>query len=79
MMKRALAVLMAAGAMAAPAAIPAAASAKACSGRYVHAVVGGQQKCLGAGEYCARRFERTYERHGFTCERVRGTLRLERD
>jgi hypothetical protein len=78
-MKRVLMALMAACAVAAPAAIPTAASAKTCSGRYVHAVVGGQQKCLGAGEYCARRFERTYERHGFACERVRGTLRLERD
>jgi hypothetical protein len=33
------------------------AAAKTCSGRYVHAVVGGQQKCLGSGEYCARRFD----------------------
>ena len=55
------------------------AAAKTCSGRYVHGVVGGQQKCLGSGEYCARRFERTYVRYGFVCQRVRGTFRLEHD
>ncbi len=53
------------------------AAAKTCSGRYVHAVAGGQQKCLGAGEYCAHRYERTYVRYGFVCERVRATFRLE--
>lgn len=53
------------------------AAAKTCSGRYVHAVIGGQQKCLAVGEYCARRYERTYVHYGFVCERVRGTFRLE--
>ncbi len=52
--------------------------AKTCSGRYVHGVVGGQQKCLGSGEYCARRFEKTYEHYGFVCDSVRGTYRLEK-
>jgi hypothetical protein len=55
------------------------ANAKTCHGRYVHAVIGGAQKCLGAGEYCARRYERQYERHGFSCEWVGGTRRLEHD
>jgi hypothetical protein len=55
------------------------AAANTCGGRYVHAVVGGQQKCLGSGEYCARRFESVYVRHGFVCERVHGTLRLEHE
>lgn len=33
----------------------------------VSAKIGGHSKCLQRGEYCARRFERQYERYGFTC------------
>lgn len=51
------------------AAIPAPALAKTCHGDYVHAVIGGHQKCLGAGEYCAPRYNRAYHRHGFNCVR----------
>jgi hypothetical protein len=36
----------------------------------VHAIIGGHNKCLGRGEYCARRYERQYERYGFTCTKV---------
>jgi hypothetical protein len=31
------------------------------------AVIGGKHKCLGAGEYCSKRYERQYERYGFEC------------
>jgi uncharacterized membrane protein len=31
------------------------------------AVINGEHKCLGPGEYCARRDERQYERYGFEC------------
>lgn len=58
-------------------AIPATASAKACSSGYEHAVIGGEQKCLHAGEYCARGEARQYRRYGYVCEDVRGTYRLE--
>lgn len=57
--------------------VPASASAKTCSGDYVHAVIGGSQKCLGRGEYCAVRAKRQYPRYGFICEDVNGTYRLE--
>jgi hypothetical protein len=47
-------------------ATPIAASAKVCH-RGVPARIGGAQKCLQAGEYCATRYERQYERYGFEC------------
>jgi hypothetical protein len=51
---------------AAPAASPQAAF-KTCRHGYVHAVIGGEQKCLHAGEYCAIRYARQYRRYGFHC------------
>jgi hypothetical protein len=56
---------------------PAGASAKTCSPGYVRAVIGGEQKCLGRGEYCAVRDKRQYPKYGFACEDVNGTYRLE--
>jgi hypothetical protein len=38
-----------------------------CSPGFVDAVVGGEHKCLHAGEFCSARHEPDYERHGFTC------------
>jgi hypothetical protein len=57
--------------------VPASASAKTCSGDYVHAVIGGEQKCLGRGEYCAVRDKRQYPKYGYICEDVNGAYRLE--
>lgn len=52
---------------------------KSCRGRYVHAIISGEHKCLGTGQYCARRNERIYRRHGFTCKPGSdGRLRLHR-
>jgi hypothetical protein len=61
------------GATAAPAANPEAnarpvAVLKPCSSRYKHAVIAGEHKCLGAGQFCARRYEAVYRRYGFTCK-----------
>ena len=53
-------------------------SAKTCRHGYTHAVIGGEQKCLHAGEYCAHRFGRQYRRYHFKCVIVNGTYRLER-
>ena len=33
----------------------------------IHAKIGGKRKCIARGQYCARRYERDYERYGFTC------------
>ena len=46
---------------------PAAVMAKTCSAGYVHAVIGGEQKCLRDGEFCAHRYARQYQRYGFSC------------
>jgi hypothetical protein len=52
---------------------------KSCSSRYKHAVVNGEHKCLGTGQFCARRYETIYRRHGFTCKPGSdGRLRLHR-
>lgn len=43
--------------------------AKTCSAGYKHAVIGGAEKCLRAGEFCAHRYDRQYRRYGFRCIR----------
>jgi hypothetical protein len=81
--RRAFAVALLIGATFAPPAGSTAALASgprarvACS-RDVPATIGGQHKCLGAGEYCARRYERQYERHGFICSTRYDPPRLRR-
>ena len=71
-----LAGLLVAGAIAAPtafaaqpAAAPVAVAAKSCSGGFVHAVIGGAQKCLRRGEFCAHRYDGQYRRYGYRCVR----------
>lgn len=55
-------------ALALPLAAPASPVAHAaCSSRFTSATIGGSHKCLHAGEYCARRYERQYERYGYRC------------
>jgi hypothetical protein len=52
---------------------------KSCSSRYKHAIIAGEHKCLGTGQFCAKRYESIYRRHGFTCKPGRdGRLRLHR-
>jgi hypothetical protein len=38
-----------------------------CSSGYVDAIIGGEHKCLHAGEFCSTSHEADYERYGFTC------------
>jgi hypothetical protein len=52
---------------AAPAQFSPAAIAKTCSASYTHAVIGGAEKCLRAGEFCTRRYDNQYRRYGFRC------------
>jgi hypothetical protein len=91
-LKRSLVLLLIVLASALGAAQPAASSAtptrataqplalvKSCSSRYKRAVIEGKQKCLGSGQFCAKRHERIYRRHGFTCKPGSdGRLRLHR-
>ncbi|HSS81413.1 MAG TPA: hypothetical protein VLK24_09475 [Gaiellaceae bacterium] len=43
--------------------------AKTCSAGFKHAVIGGQEKCLRAGEFCAHRYDSQYRRYGYRCIR----------
>jgi hypothetical protein len=52
--------------------------ARAACTRDVSATIGGKHKCLGAGEYCATRYERQYERYGFECSTRYNPPRLRR-
>jgi hypothetical protein len=36
----------------------------------IHAVIGGQSKCIARGQYCARRYQRQYLRYGLSCSRL---------
>jgi hypothetical protein len=77
--KTTLAVCAVLGALAIPVA-PSGAQPRAriaCT-RDVPAVIGGRHKCLGAGEYCATRYERQYERYGFECSSRYDPPRLRR-
>jgi NADPH-dependent curcumin reductase CurA len=51
--------------------------AKSCSSGFTPGVIGGQQKCLHAGEYCSHAEATQYRRYHFSCVRVRGVYRLE--
>jgi hypothetical protein len=50
----------------------------ACSAHYTSATIGGAHKCLHAGEYCARRYEREYVRYGYECSLAYKPPRLRR-
>jgi hypothetical protein len=51
-------------------------ASKTCSAGYTHAVIGGAQKCLRRGEFCARRYASQYRRYGYTCAYRNGYYRL---
>jgi hypothetical protein len=60
----------------APAAPPAAHTSivlKSCSAGFTHGVIGGSQKCLRRGQFCASAYRRQYVRYGFRC--IAGRLR----
>lgn len=70
-MRRKVAVIAVSFGLGALASLPVASQAKptspvasiACK----HARIGGQSKCIARGQYCARRYERDYERYGYRC------------
>ncbi|HST34523.1 MAG TPA: hypothetical protein VLJ80_13505 [Solirubrobacteraceae bacterium] len=49
-----------------------------CSSGFRSATIGGSHKCLHGGEYCARRYERQYERYGYECSTSYSPPRLRR-
>lgn len=46
---------------------PQATIARHCK-RGTHAIIGGAEKCLQPGEYCAVRYNRQYRHYGFVCQ-----------
>lgn len=71
--------LLVAAALAVPAGAPASPVAHvSCSSGFRSATVGGSHKCLHGGEYCARRYERQYERYGYECSTSYSPPRLRR-
>lgn len=76
-MRRLCIAVLTAAAFAAMILAPSTAFAKTCSRSYVHATIGGFQKCLGRGEYCAHRYVSQYKRHGFNCIWRSGAYHLE--
>jgi hypothetical protein len=63
--------------VAALALVPSSALAKSCSAGYVHGTIGGVQKCLRRGEYCAHAYASQYHHYGFNCVIVSGEYHLE--
>jgi hypothetical protein len=59
-----------------PAHAPVVLAAKQCSSGYTHAVIGGAEKCLRRGEYCAKRYKKRYKYYGFRCVKAHGAYRL---
>ena len=55
---------------AAPTSLPTSASvvAKTCSRGYVHAIIGGAESVLHAGQFCSVSKASQYRRYGFVCK-----------
>jgi hypothetical protein len=58
---------------AAPPALRASVVSKSCSAGFRHGVIGGSEKCLRRGQFCASSYKRQYVRYGYRC--VAGRLR----
>jgi hypothetical protein len=56
-------------------AAPAAGAAK-CPGNLTSGTIGGQSKCLGAGQQCQQAHAGDYTRFGFTCGKVGSRYQL---
>jgi hypothetical protein len=81
MRSRVVAVLIGLGLGTAPVPVVAAAAKRSpkASIACVYGRIGGRTKCLARGEFCARRYERQYERYGFSCSKLdrRGNWHLQ--
>jgi hypothetical protein len=51
------------------------AAAKPCSSGWTHAVIGGEHKCLRAGQFCVRSRDREYHRYRYHCHRYDARVR----
>jgi len=51
-------------------------AAKSCPSADVSGSIGGKPKCLGRGEFCAKRYKSQYPKYGFTCKLQHGRYRL---
>jgi hypothetical protein len=51
------------------------ATAKTCSSGFTHAVIGGAEKCLRAGEFCTHAYDSQYRRYGYRCIKYYANVR----
>ena len=52
--------------------------AKNCAANYTSGVIGGQPKCLAAGQQCQQQSAADYTRYGFNCAKVGNRFQLSR-
>lgn len=50
--------------------VQAAPPAKTCAANYTQGTIGGQPKCLAAGQQCQQANAKDYTQYGFTCGKV---------
>lgn len=43
--------------------------AHAAAAKCQKAKIGGQSKCIAAGQFCAKRYEKDYNKYGFSCSK----------
>jgi hypothetical protein len=62
--------------LAALATSPAGAAPRATAAGCKHAKIGGHKVCLAAGQYCNRKYQKQYLKHGFSCAKTNKRYRL---
>jgi len=59
-------------------AAPPAPPAKKCAANFTSGVIGGQTRCLAAGQQCGQQNAKDYTRYGFNCAKVGNRYQLSR-
>jgi hypothetical protein len=59
--------------------VSAAAAPKKCAANFTTATIGGQQKCLAAGQQCQQTHAADYKKYGFTCSKVGNRYELSKN
>jgi len=59
--------------------VSAAPAPKKCGANFVTANIGGQQKCLAAGQQCQQAHTADYKKYGFTCNKAGNHYQLSKN